>query len=152
MSGRRIGHPEMKTTNNNKPQIITSLLDIDYELIRALIVLEIISRSIVNFQEVIKGIFGRTWEYRILRLFTDDGPLNKSQLSLKLFPISKDRHYRLSRSNDSVSRGFSYLLKNGIIVLVEKSGRMKLYNISPKYKPILRVMFRSNVSAQPKSY
>lgn len=138
----------MKPAYDDRLSILSSLVDLDDRLIRVLAFLEMICRSKTDFQEVFRKIFGRTWEHKFLRLFIDNGPLNKAQVCSKLFPKLRDSHYKLSRTNE-VSRAFNYLLKNGIVVLVEERGRAKLYDISPEYKQIIRVMFFGDVSVRP---
>ncbi len=137
----------MKTSFDDKLGILSYLAYLDDRLIRVLAFLEIICRSKTDFQGMFRNIFGRTWEHKFLRLLINNGPMNKAQLCSKLFPKLRDSHYKLSRTNE-VSSAFNYLLKNRIIAVVEERGRMKLYDISPEYKPILRVMFCSDGDAQ----
>jgi len=136
----------MKAEKQTKLVMLSSIVGIDDGLIRAFLVLEILSRSGKDFQELICRLFGRTWEYKILELLIKNGQMHKNKICLMLFPDRKDVHYILSRPNQ-ITYAFDYLLDKGIIILVKDYGNKKIYDISPIYKPILRTLFCGEVLA-----
>lgn len=135
----------METERYDKFKIFSPSIDSD-GLIRALIVIETLSRSGKDFKELISKLFGRTWEFKILELFVKFGPMHKAQLCLKLFPHQKDSHYKLSRSNE-ISHAFDHLLDKSIVVLVKDFGKKKIYDISSSYRPTLQAIFYGNIFA-----
>ncbi len=124
---------------------VLSLLESDSH-IRVLIMLEILQRSGLDFQEVMKNLFSRTWEYKILEAFMKYGQMHKAEICSKLFPKLNDSHYKLSRPNQ-VSRAYNNLLNNSILIEVEDFGRKKIYDVSPSYKPVLQAIFIGNIFA-----
>jgi hypothetical protein len=133
--------------NDNELSLCKFGFPLDDHIIRALIYLEILSRSSKDFREVVKEIFERTWEFKILELLVLWGPLYKTQICEKLFPNSKDSHYKLSRSSQIFS-SFRYLLDKNIVVIKSKSGRTTLYDVSDTYKPIIQALICSDIFAR----
>ena len=136
----------MKAEVTNKLRIISGYVNKDDSLIRSLIAIEIISRSGLDLSENIRIIFSETWIYKILKAFIVYGPMYKAELGLRLFPNEKDRHYKLSRSNQILD-AFNYLLDNGLINIVEDLGQKKIYYITPSYEIVIRALFYGDVIA-----
>ena len=116
---------------------------LDPEEIRNLIIIEVLAESIKDFPGKIRQIFGGTGEYKILEVLVKEGPMNKTRLSSNLF---QKRYYLLSRPNP-ISRAFNRLLNNEIIIC-HQYGNRKVCGISPRWTPIIKVLFLGEMSVR----
>jgi hypothetical protein len=128
-------------------EILSFITHLDDSQVRALIALEVLYRSRKDLQEILRKIFSRTWEYKILEALLKFGPMNKAQLCLKLFS-KKGMHYSLSRSSSEVFHAFNYLLNRSILVVVKSFGKKRIYDVSSEYKLILELIFHGSIFAQ----
>jgi hypothetical protein len=114
-------------------QLLEKIIQLDDHSLRILIFLETLKRSEKDFKEFIEVVFGQTWEYLILKAILMYGPMNKSQLSFKLFG-TKDKYYTFSRRN-AVYNALTRLLKRRI--LIQKGN---LFQIDVNYQNILKIL------------
>jgi len=110
---------------------------LDDGLIRILVILEVLARSIKDFSKFLRRLFGQTWEYRILEALVKEGPMNKSQIASII--SGKNRSYKLSRKSP-VNTAFTHLLMENIIVVKKDYGHVKIYYVNKNFEPILKVI------------
>jgi hypothetical protein len=123
---------------------IQAIANLDDRTLRLMIFGETILRARLDLRVYVADAFGMTQEFRILQALLTFGPMNKRQLSSKLFPHSADPHSKLSRGPSE--KAFYSLLTKGVIGTIATSGRGMTYDIAPAYKPVLDLLVTRCVS------
>lgn len=118
--------------------LIRALLVFDDKTLRFLALAEALVRARFDLRNFIADVFGRTWEFKIVQCLLTSGPMNKSQLSCRLFPNLVTSHYRLSRG--PVWKAFNELLSKGVLNATETGGRGTTYCLSPVYRPVMELL------------
>ena len=121
---------------------LLALISTDESIIRATILLEILSRAKKDIGLLNSKLFSESPEYKIIMCLLMNGPMNKSKMCLILSPSSKDSHYMLSRKG-SYQGAFIGLVKNGIIVPMSKKGKNEIFGINPVHLNLLRLLLCS---------
>jgi len=121
----------------NSINILTTDEQVIGDLMRVLLLKAVFEgkRDLAEALAQIFSIFEDSLGHKILNAFLKHGPMNKSKLC-EIFGLG---HYGLSRG--PLKRVFDKLLEKGIIIdLTPQRERGKLYGISPRYEPLLKLL------------
>jgi hypothetical protein len=122
--------------NSADHDFLEHLLNLDDRTLRLMILAEITMRARLDLRNSVAGIFGGTWEFKIVQALLTHGAMNKRQLAYTLFPRIADPHSKLSRKG-RVKEAFDRLLARDVLV---ESSQARRYDVSPGFRKVVELL------------